>query len=56
MSGPHMPPSILMPLLIMAIAFTFLFLTLHLKAMHTEVARRRLMALQRQAAQTRASA
>jgi heme exporter protein C len=50
-SGPHMPPSILIPLLVMAIAFTLLFLTLHLKAMHTEVARRRLMALQRQAAQ-----
>jgi heme exporter protein C len=56
MSGPHMPPSILMPLLIMAIAFTFLFLTLHLKAMHTEVARRRLMALERRAAQAGASA
>ncbi|MEO8684430.1 MAG: heme ABC transporter permease [Devosia sp.] len=56
MSGPHMPPSILTPLLVMAIAFTFLFLTLHLKAMHTEVARRRLMALQRQAAQTGAAA
>ena len=35
----------------MFFAFTFLFLTLHLKAMHTEVKRRRVMALERQAAQ-----
>ena len=49
--GPTMPGSILTPLFVMLFAFTFLFLTLHLKAMHTEVKRRKVMALQRQAAQ-----
>lgn len=49
--GPRMPGSILTPLFVMFFAFTFLFLVLHLKAMHTEVKRRRVMALQRQAAQ-----
>ena len=49
--GPRMPGSILTPLFVMFFAFTFLFLTLQLKAMHTEVMRRRVMALQRQAAQ-----
>lgn len=49
--GPTMPGSILTPLFVMLFAFTFLFLTLHLKAMHTEVKRRKVTALQRQAAQ-----
>ncbi|UJW84303.1 heme ABC transporter permease [Devosia sp. SL43] len=49
--GPRMPGSILMPLFLMFFAFTFLFLVLHLKAMHTEVKRRRVMTLQRKAAQ-----
>jgi len=49
--GPTMPGSILTPLFVMLFAFTFLFLTLHLKAMHTEVKRRKVIALQRQAAQ-----
>ena len=35
------PPPILMPLLIMAIAFTLLFMTLHLAAMRNEILRRR---------------
>lgn len=49
--GPRMPAEILTPLLVMFFAFTFLFLTLHLKAMHTEIKRRRVMTMQRRAAQ-----
>jgi heme exporter protein C len=49
--GPRMPPSILAPLMVMFAAFTFLFLTLHLKSMHTEIKRRRIATLQRKAAQ-----
>jgi heme exporter protein C len=45
-----MPGSILTPLFIMFFAFTFLLMTLQLKAMHTEIQRRRLANLQRQAA------
>jgi heme exporter protein C len=53
-NGPHMPGSILTPLLVMTLAFTLLFLTLHLLSMHTEIRRRRAATLQRQAAsQTR---
>src|SRR5690554_1327161 len=53
--GPTMPPSILMPLFVMFFAFTFLFLTLQLKAMHTEVKRRRIMTLERRLVQGGAS-
>jgi heme exporter protein C len=53
--GPRMPGSILTPLFVMFFAFTLLFITLQLKAMHTEIKRRRLMALQRQAAQGEAA-
>ena len=49
--GPRMPPSILTPLFLMFFAFTLLFLVLHLKSMHTEVKRRRVGTLERQAAQ-----
>lgn len=48
--GPRMPVSILAPLLVMALAFTLLFLTLHLVGMHTEIRRRRLVSLERQRA------
>ncbi|KFL24845.1 heme transporter HemC [Devosia sp. 17-2-E-8] len=48
--GPHMPGSILTPLLVMMAAFTLLFATLQLKAMHTEIRRRRLATLERQRA------
>lgn len=47
---PTMDPSILWPLLICAIAFTLLFLTLHLAAMRTELVRRRLRTLRINAA------
>ena len=36
-----MPPSILTPLLVMMLAFTLLFVLLHLVAMRTEILRRR---------------
>lgn len=49
--GPTMPGSILMPLFVMFFAFTFLFATLQIKAMHTEIKRRRIATLERQAAQ-----
>lgn len=40
-SGPTIHPSILTPLLVMAAAFTVLFIWLHLKAMRAEILRRR---------------
>jgi heme exporter protein C len=43
--GPTIHPSLLIPLFIMAIAFTILFIVLHLKAMRAEVLRRRCDAL-----------
>ena len=56
LGGSAIDPEFLRPLLVMAVAFTMLFFTLHLKAMHTEVRRRKLMALERQAAQAGVSA
>jgi heme exporter protein C len=49
-SGPRMPGSILTPLLVMTLAFTFLFLTLHLKGMHNEILRRRAESMSRRQA------
>jgi heme exporter protein C len=49
--GPTIDSSILMPLLIMAIAFTLLFFTLHLVAMRTELLRRRIRTLRLMQAQ-----
>ena len=49
MAGPHMPASILLPLFVMMFAFTFLFFTLHLVRMRTEILRRRSQTLERQA-------
>ena len=45
MGGPTIAPELLWPLLIMAIAFTFLFLTLHVMAIRNEILRRRLARL-----------
>jgi heme exporter protein C len=45
-----MPGSILTPLLLMVLAFTLLFLTLHVVAMRTEILKRRVDSLSRQAA------
>ncbi len=49
-SGPKMPGSILTPLFIMMLAFTLLFLLLHLVSMRTEILQRRADNLTRQAA------
>jgi heme exporter protein C len=50
LDGPTIHPSMLWPLLVMAIGFTLLFLTLHLAAMRTEIFRRRVRAAQMRAA------
>jgi heme exporter protein C len=43
--GPAIAPSILHPLLVMALAFLLLFLTLHLAAMRNEILRRRVRSM-----------
>ncbi len=45
LDGPAIHPSILLPLLVMAGAFTLLFFVLHLTAMRTEILRRRVQVL-----------
>jgi heme exporter protein C len=45
LGGPTVDPSILVPLLWMAIAFTLLFVTLQLAAMRNEILRRRIRTL-----------
>jgi len=49
-SGPHMPASILTPLLAMMLAFTLLFGLLQVIRMRTEILRRRAETMRRQAA------
>lgn len=49
--GTSIHPTILIPLLIMAAAFSLLFLTLHLAAMRNEILRRRVRTLQMMQAQ-----
>ena len=51
MGGSTIAPSILWPLLVMALAFTCLFFTLHLAAMRNEILRRRVRAMQLMQAQ-----
>jgi len=51
LSGPTIHPSILVPLLVMAVAFTLLFVTLWLGAMRNEILRRRVRTLRLLAAQ-----
>jgi heme exporter protein C len=46
MGGSTLDKSFLIPLLVMAIAFTLLFITLHLAAMRNEILRRRVRSLQ----------
>ncbi|RXF69624.1 heme ABC transporter permease [Hansschlegelia zhihuaiae] len=53
---PAMDPSILVPLLVCAVGFTLLFVTLHLAAMRTELVRRRLRTLRITAASAAALA
>jgi heme exporter protein C len=50
LDGPTIHPSLLWPLLVMALGFTVLFLTLHLMAMRTEIFRRRVRAMRQVAA------
>jgi heme exporter protein C len=45
LDGPSIHPKILAPLLVMALAFTLLFVTLHLAAMRNEILRRRVRTL-----------
>ena len=54
--GPAIHPAILVPLLSMAIAFTLLFLTLHIAAMRNEILRRRVRSLRLMQAQRAQSA
>jgi heme exporter protein C len=46
LGGPSIDPSMLWPLLVMAVAFTLLFVLLHLIAMRAEIYRRRVHAMQ----------
>jgi heme exporter protein C len=46
MGGSSLDRSFLIPLLVMAIAFTLLFVTLHIAAMRNEILRRRVRSLQ----------
>ncbi|ATN36502.1 heme transporter HemC [Rhizobium sp. ACO-34A] len=50
LDGPTIDPEFLWPLLIMAVAFTMLFFTLHLMAMRNEIWRRRIATQRRMAA------
>jgi heme exporter protein C len=50
LGGPTIDPSLLWPLLVMALGFTMLFFTLHLMAMRTEIRRRRVISMRRIAA------
>ncbi|KQS87701.1 MULTISPECIES: heme ABC transporter permease [unclassified Rhizobium] len=52
LDGPTIDPEFLRPLLVMAIAFTLLFFTLHIAAMRNEIWRRRVTAMRRQAARS----
>ena len=56
MGGPTIHPSILIPLLVMAAAFTLLFILLHLMAMRNEILRRRARTLGLMAADRAAGA
>ncbi|MCT4654197.1 MAG: heme ABC transporter permease CcmC [Cohaesibacter sp.] len=55
MDGSKVHGTILVPLLVMAFAFTFMFTLLHLKAMKNEIMRRRVRTMQMQAARRAAS-
>lgn len=54
--GPAIDPSILWPLLIMAVAFTLLFFTLHFAVMRNEILRRRVRSMRIMRAQELAEA
>ncbi len=50
LDGPTIDASMLRPLMVMAVGFTLLFVTLHLTAMRTEIYRRRVIAMRQIAA------
>jgi heme exporter protein C len=52
LDGPTIDPEFLRPLLVMAVAFTLSFFTLHLLAMRNEILRRRVSVLRRHAARS----
>jgi len=52
LDGPTIDPSMLWPLMVMAVAFTLLFLALHVAAMRNEILRRRVRAMRVKAAST----
>ncbi|CAK7258418.1 MULTISPECIES: heme ABC transporter permease [unclassified Shinella] len=52
LDGPTIDPEFLWPLLVMAVAFTLLFFTLHVLAMRNEILRRRIAVLRRHAARS----
>lgn len=52
MDGPTIAAEFLRPLLVMAVAFTLLFFTLHILAMRNEILRRRIAVLRRHAARS----
>jgi heme exporter protein C len=54
--GPTIDPALLTPLLIMALAFTLLFVTLHLAGMRNEILRRRVRSMRMLRAQELAEA
>jgi heme exporter protein C len=56
MGGSSIDPALLTPLLIMAVAFTLLFLTLHLAVMRNEILRRRVRSMRLMQAQKLAEA
>ena len=56
MGGPTIAPAILWPLIVMTLAFTLLFATLHLMAMRNEILRRRVRTMQLMQAQALAEA
>jgi heme exporter protein C len=52
LDGPTIAPSMLWPLMVMAVGFTLLFFTLHMAAMRTEILRRRVVTMRRLAARS----
>ena len=56
MGGPSMDPAFLYPLLVMALAYTFFFITLHAMNMRNEILRRRIRSMRMNAAREVGSA
>jgi len=54
LGGSTIHPAILVPLIVMLVAFTLLFLTLHLAAMRNEIMRRRVRTMMMMRADARA--